>query len=433
MLSPVPHPFSRLPWFILKNILSSLPDLFLLHNLYSASPGVAAFLSENNDLFAQIIDVIMARPSRDRGPLPYIQNLVRLVVLVWSPDAHSYAEIPKSIQYVREHSPRPQLPVLKEIPLSTPSAVLFRPLDLIMGLRCVAQKCFHSMIDRCLQLPVEHLPPRDSRTKGKGMRPGRYLSYGEPTDRSQRPKGIPYVPVDIGPPNRLEEQQLLGCLLCVVLFYDLRAEHADSFRIPEIWRHIEVLLTENVEGFWKTFELSNISFGEKLSTLLLWLDEQAGGREQIPSWLRSVVCSREENHCCRHYTLVTDNQEEWGETQPMPRESRGFWRLLDSMISTHSPIRCMDFSIFRPYGLVFWETDRLEALGYPVRGNPMPWWFLNSLRARLVFHVGRRLIYIGVGSPVDIAPLGDHTVFSATWQKANWIVRTLQDCHRFQW
>lgn len=210
---------------------------------------VAAFLSEHNDLFAQIVDAIMARPARESGLLPYIQDLMRLVVLVWSPNAHSYAEVPRSIQYAGEQSTCPQLPISKEMPVSTSSAVLFRLLNLVMGLRRVAHKCFHSMINRCLQLPVEHLPPRDSRIKGKGMRPGKYLSHGEPTDRSQRPQGIPYAPVDIGPPTRLEEQRLLGCLLCVVLFYDLRR----SSGIPGVWWHIESLLIIDVEEFWGTF------------------------------------------------------------------------------------------------------------------------------------------------------------------------------------
>jgi hypothetical protein len=38
----------------------------------------------------------------------------------------------------------------------------------------------------------------------------------------------------------------------------------------------------------------------------------------------------------------------------------------------------MDLSTFRPYGLVFWEKPRLEALGYPTEGNPMPLWFALS-------------------------------------------------------
>ncbi|KAL3464835.1 hypothetical protein BJX64DRAFT_253840 [Aspergillus heterothallicus] len=370
-------PFARLPWFVLKNILSSLPDLFSLHNLHKASPGVAAFLVENNDLFAQIIEAIMARPTRERGLLPYIQDLLRLFVLLWSPDAHSDAEIPERIQYAGEQSPRPQLPVLNKIPLSTPSSVLFRLLGFFLGLRHVAHKCFHSMISICLQLPVEHLPPRDSRIKGKATRPGRYLSYGEPTNRNERPKGIPYVPVDIGPPTRLEEQRLIGCLLQVVFFFDLRVQHVQPSGLPEIWRYIEVPRTNNVEQFWKPFICNNRSLKEQLRTLLLWLDEQAGGRQSILSWLDSVASS-EEIHCCQTYTLVSGDQEEWDETETMPGETYGFGRLKDSRTWNHSPIRCMDFSMLRPYGLVFWESERLQALGYPVRGNPMPWWFAVS-------------------------------------------------------
>jgi hypothetical protein len=43
-----------------------------------------------------------------------------------------------------------------------------------------------------------------------------------PAETSQRPQDIPYVPVDIGSMTQLGEQRLLGSLLCVLFFYDLR-------------------------------------------------------------------------------------------------------------------------------------------------------------------------------------------------------------------
>jgi hypothetical protein len=378
-------PFTRLPWFALKNVLSSLPDLFSLHSLYSASPGVAAFLSENNDLFAQIINVIMARPSRDRGLLPYIRDLVRLVILLWSRQSigtdavHSYAEIIVSLRHVGERPPREEFPVLKAIPSSTPSAVLFKLLDLVTQLRCVAHKCFHSMIDKCLELPIEHLPQRDFTAQGKGMRVGKYRNEGPPTDPSQRPQGIPYVPVNIGPLTRLEEQRLIGSLLHIVVFYELRAVYTESPTIPEISQHADVLLVGNVASFWERFELSYTSLPEQLKTVLLWLDEQAGGRENVLSWLRSFACC-EERHCCQQYILAAGDQEQWDETKCsiMYGKSRGYDCLWRSKVSVHSPIRHMELSTFRPYGLVFWEKSRLEALGYPTEGNPMPLWFALS-------------------------------------------------------
>jgi hypothetical protein len=379
-------PFTRLPWFALKNVLSSLPDLFSLHSLYSASPGVAAFLSDNNDLFAQIIDTIMARPSRDRGLLPYIRDLVRLVILLWSRQSigtdavHSYAEIIESLRYVGERPPREQSPILKAIPSSTPSAVLFKLLDLVTRLRCVAHECFHSMIDKCLKLPVEHLPQRDFTAQGGGMRVGKYINRGPPTDPSQRPQGIPYVPVDVGPLTRLEEQRVVGSPLHVLVFYELRAALAESPAIPEISQHADVLSTHNVDAFWERFQKSLTSRIEHLRAVLLWLDEQAGGRENLLSWLRSVPRLREESHCCRQYRLVTDDKETWDEGQhrAMHGISRGYDCLWRSKVSVHSPIRYLDLSIFHPYGLAFWEEDRLQALGYPTRGNPMPLWFALS-------------------------------------------------------
>lgn len=380
-------PFTRLPWFALKIILSSLPDLFSLRSLYRASPAVAVFLSENNDLFAQIIDAIMARPSRDRGLLPYVRDLVRLVILLWSRQSvgtdavPSYAEILKSIRYVGERPPREQSPVLKAIPLSTPSDILFNLLDLVTQLRCVSHQVFHSMIGKCLKLPVEQLPQRDLRAEGKGMRVGKYLNRGPPTDPSQRPQGVPYIPINIGSLTRLEEQRLIGSLLHVVIFYALRTAHAESPAISEISQNADVLLVDNVDGFWERFQTILSSLPEQLRALLLWLDEQAGGRENVLSWLRSAARLDEENYyCCRQYRVVVDDQEEWDETNltVMHGISRGYECLRRSKVSIQSPIRYMELSIFRPYGLVFWETDRLQALGFPMMGNPMPLWFAIS-------------------------------------------------------
>ncbi|KAL4973830.1 hypothetical protein BDW66DRAFT_168305 [Aspergillus desertorum] len=345
-------------------------------SLYSASPGVEAFLSMNNGLFAQTIDAIMARPSRNRGLLPCTRDMVRLLILLWTRQSmgadavHSYAETVKSMQYVGERPPHEQPPVLKAIPLSTPSAVLFKLLDLVTQLRCVSHRCFHFMIDKCLKLPVEHLPPRDPRANGKGMLVGKYRTEGLLTDPSQRPQGIPYVPVDIGPMTRLKEQRLLGSLLHVVFF--LRYTHG----LRKVFDHSRNIATcrrppsGNVAGFWERFESGHTSLPEQLRTVL-WLDEQAGGRGNVLSWLRSDACF-EESRCCQQYTLVAGDQEQWDGTKysTMYGKSR--------KVSGHSPIRHTDLSTFRPYGLVFWETSRLEALGYPTEGNLMPLWFALS-------------------------------------------------------
>ncbi|KAL2784694.1 hypothetical protein BJX66DRAFT_316325 [Aspergillus keveii] len=244
-------PFARLPWFILKNILSDLPDLFSLHRLCTPSPAIATFLSESHAQFAQVVNAIMARPSH---LLPYVWDLARLLILIWSPDAHAYAEIPPDIMWAGSRPPSPQLPILRAIPLSTPSTLLFKLVDLLVGLRRVTHKCFHSMIDKCLKLRVEYLPPREPIREGQGMRPGKYRrSNGFPTDPSKRPQGIPYVPVDIGPPTRMEEQRILGCLLHIVFYHEFRAVYAEPSATPEVWQHMKRAPMEELEAFWPIY------------------------------------------------------------------------------------------------------------------------------------------------------------------------------------
>ncbi|KAL3484513.1 hypothetical protein BJX62DRAFT_230195 [Aspergillus germanicus] len=342
-------PFAGLPWFILRDILSSLPDLFSLHSLYNASPGIATFLRENNAQFAQITDAIMARPSRDRGLMPYIRDMLRLLVLLWSRQsngtdaAHSYTEILESISRIRKQGPYQSLPVVNALPPSTPSALLFRLLALVTRLQPIAHSFFHTMIDRCLKLSIEQLP----------------LGNGE---------------------IQMEEQRILGSLLCVVFFYDLRTAHAQSLGISEISRCEEVLLTNNVEEFWHAHGFGDGSQLEQLGSLLLWLDEQAGGRDHVWSWMRSPADLEKDGDCCQQYTLTTDDQTEWDETDPesMYGEARVYRRLFHCRISNLSPIKRVQLSYFRPYGVMFWETARLQALGFTVKGLPTLMWFAFS-------------------------------------------------------
>jgi hypothetical protein len=378
-------PFGRLPWFVLRNILSNLVDLPTLQRLHNASPAVAAFLHENNDLFAAIVDAIIEDPARERGMLPHVQHAVRLLVLLWTraPDSlhlqannkaaepleESYAGILSTVRYVRERFPQEPSPIEKTISRSTSSAILCRLLALITRLRRIAHACFHSMVARCLKLRVEHLPKKT-----------KYCNTRDVVDRSQRPQGIPYVPLDIGPATWFEEQRLLHGLLCVVLFYELRKTHVECSVITTDGQAVQTSLDDNVEGFWKTILwMHNDGQVEQITTLLEWLDEQAGGRGKLYSWLLSGSIPEEFSHCCGRYTSMTD--ELWDKAEldmyggPTTRGARCLYEC-----STHnlSPLRCVRYSPFRPYGLVFWDRIRLEALGFPGTNNPRVMWFAWS-------------------------------------------------------
>jgi hypothetical protein len=257
-------PFSWLPWFVLQRILSNLPGLSTLHSLYTASPEVAAFLHWNNDLFAEIVDAIIGNPIREKGLAPHVQDIIRLIILVWThqrtagPMQKPDTGILSILHYVQERCHECP-PMLKAISPLAPSAVLYQVFCLMTRLRCLIHACFHSMIARCLQLQLEHLP--------KNIR---YHTVLPVVDRSRRPQGILYTPVDTGPPTWAEEQRLLNSFLCVVLFYELRKSHVERFLVMEDGESIRAILDNNIKRFWKKIFWGCNSQGqeEQIATLL---------------------------------------------------------------------------------------------------------------------------------------------------------------------
>lgn len=264
--------------------------------------------------------------------------------------------------------------MLKTISPLTPSAVLCRLLRLIVRLRCLIHAYFHSRIARCLRLQVEHLP-----------RKARYHSTCSGVDRSRRPQGIPYTPVDIGPPTWVEKQRLLGSFLCIVVFYELRKAHIECPLVTEDNETTCALLDNNVEGFWgKVLWKSNIEGQEEqIATLLHWLHRQAGGRENVYPWLISSKVSTDYSNCCQSYTTVIDSQMDGLEIMDNSlntgRSSRNMMCLSLSNRHPRSPLKGLDSSVFRPYGLVFWDGVRMDGLGFPEGvGAPHRMWFALS-------------------------------------------------------
>ena len=366
-------PFDRLPWFVVQSILSNIPDLPSLHRLHNASPAVTTFLHRNNDLFAQIVDALIGNPARERGLLA-----VRLIVLIWSRDSdskrmkESYTDILSILQYVREFSPRSQHrspPIERTISRSTPSAILCRLLSLMTRLRCIAHECFHSMIARCLELRVEHLPKKT-----------KYINTREVVDRSRRPQGTLYVPFDIGPPTWMEEQRLLHGLLCIILFIELRKPHVECSVTTEDGDSIQTILDDDMEGLWKKILWKyNDGQVEQISTLLQWLDEQASSRGNVHSWIYSRVLPEAYSYCCGNLTSMTDQQ--WGAAEAdlgRGRSTRGALCLWRCQAQNGSPLRCVNYSAFRPYGLVFWDCIRMDTLGLPGAHPSRRMWFAWS-------------------------------------------------------
>ncbi|GIJ99431.1 hypothetical protein Aspvir_001563 [Aspergillus viridinutans] len=369
-------PFSRLPWFALRNILSDLPDLLTLQRLYNASPGVAAFLHKNNYLFAVIVDEIIGGPARERGLLPHVQDAVRLLVLVWTRAAdskprqendkpaeapeESYIDILSIPGYVKERFPQKQPPIEKTISRSTSSAILCRLLAMMTRLRRIAHACFHSMIARCLKLRVKHLP--------KG---GIYINTRGVVDRSQRPRGIRYVPVDIGPPTYFEEQRLLYALLCIVLCHELWKIHVECSVITTDGQPVRTLLDDNVVGLWKTlFKMLKENLVEQIKTLLEWLDGQAGGRGKVYSWMLSGSIPEKFSHCCGRYTSMTD--EQWAITRS--NSTRGSQCLYECSTNNLSPANFSNIAslLWHAYAALPSPSSSVNWAGFYIRQDKFP-------------------------------------------------------------
>jgi hypothetical protein len=150
--------------------------------------------------------------------------------------------------------------------------------------------------------------------------------------------------------------------------------------ITEDGEFLRVLLGDNVEGFWKaTLSKYNDGQVEQVATLLHWLDEQAGERGNVYSWLFSGGVSEDYSHCCRRYTSLTD--EQWDEVEEdlgCGKSTRGAQCLWRCKSHLGSPLRSLDYSAFRSYGLVFWDGVRMDALGFPGTGAVHRMWFAWS-------------------------------------------------------
>jgi hypothetical protein len=357
--------FGRLPWFVLQNILFALPDLPSLHSLHTAVPEVAAFLHRNNDLFAQIVDAIIENTARERGLLPIVQRAVRQLVIIWTEQSRrkqsnedngqeTDPNVLNNLRYLAEQYSNLPTPVPRTISPSTSAAVLCQLLALMTRLRCLVHASFHAMVAKSLQLRIEHLPKKTAYANIHGL------------GLSHRPQGVPYTPTDVGPLMWIEEQRLLGSFLCIIVVYELRKMYADFPVISVRSETVHISSHDTVEDFWrKILRRENNGQREQIATTLLWLDGQAGGRENVYSWLSSGPVSTEYRYCCPCYTTLND--EQWAEEEMYMTDaysSHGALCLWESRVSHISPLRCVDYEVFRPYGLIFWSVIRMDALGF---------------------------------------------------------------------
>lgn len=210
-------PFARLPWFVLQDILYRLPDLPCLHRLSLVSPAVADFLQHNSS-FSAVIERIMAHADGDWNMNPKVQLYLRTLAFLWwrEETEDSQNPLPSSFEdvmyymgtlssgdLVLDHNSFGGIP----LPRSMPPAVLRRLLRFSSRIRQVAHAYFYDGISRCTALRPIRRQDLDEDFLSECYDP--------------RPQGVPFTPIDIGPPSWLEEQRLTREILPCYLFWEL--------------------------------------------------------------------------------------------------------------------------------------------------------------------------------------------------------------------
>ncbi|KAE8367088.1 hypothetical protein BDV27DRAFT_81111 [Aspergillus caelatus] len=299
-------PFSRLPWFVLRKILCSVPDLPTLYNLHNASPVIAAFLHENDVLFRTIVDTIITKPILKRGLLPEVLHSLKVLIVRWNkqlrfqqnmeiiePDSEFeslHQQYENNIGFPDLDSPL-SVSETREgiIPRSTASVVLCRLLALMTRIQRPVHACFQPSVARCL---TERRVPSPSHLHTRAIRFFNTRPVVGPP--SKQLKGVP-----VGPPTWFEEQRLVSVLLHVVVSYEFReAYNASYYLAPATLQLIQGGISYDIEGFCDQTSWSRYEQSQRLGELLTWLEEQAGSKENMHTWLRWVIVPDNLGHSC---------------------------------------------------------------------------------------------------------------------------------------
>lgn len=356
-------PFQTLPVPIMEYILKLLPDLPSLHSLHNASPTVASLLHEDG-VAPVIIEAIISQSP------PQIQFLIRTIALLqWCPgsgstNAANDNPLPSSWdaftspynQFDRGGRPIPTGYGDIHLPKSIPPSILCHILGLSTRVRQLTHACLHDMIARCMALEPMHLKtPRFQ-----------YRRVAKFEHRQRRPPGLPYQPVDSGTPSWAEEQRVARAVWRLVLFFELR----DAVVVRGLldWGEEDArrLRGLGAEEFWDGLLIG----GERmeLETAVKWMfpASTAPGNERLPLWRDSSSVSWGKWICCCPESRPA-TEEEWKDAEKCFNRfySPGYAFGKQAIARLHSsPLRHVDFAVFRPYGFAIWDLKRMMALGF---------------------------------------------------------------------
>jgi hypothetical protein len=352
-------PFQTLPFEVMESILKLITDLPTLHSLHNASPHVAYLLHEGVNLSVFFETILAHSPQQ-------IRSLIRTIVHLHTyPINSNNNPLPKDYDTFtnpfdhRFHRgqiiPRGYGDIV--LPKATPPSVLCRILGLSRRVHQLTHACLHSMISRCNALQPQRLAdPRFIFDRSSSVD---FLMK-----KLQRAEGEPIQPVDCGPPCWIEEQRVARAVWRLVLFHEL--QDAVVTRRLLRWSIADVKRLQSLEAdeFWASFLYLDVD-GHELKTVLEWIIDNVSNGSLRPWGDTSTLESENSDHCCPHVTPPMAEAERHKQTQALRCSAPGIY--LGSIVAPSrlsSPLRFVDFAIFRPNGFAIWELERMAALGF---------------------------------------------------------------------
>lgn len=293
-------PFSRLPWFILKDILSQLPDLETLHQAHNASPAIFEFLHQNGGLFSEIMETIIHQylPPESKYIFKYTVADFSAIVFIWWLTKEDHPDNPFS----RNHSFQSVLSWLLEttdecgnytgpsLPRTVPTSILCRLLACSFRMRQVGHAFFHDLVDHCLALqPYCVLDPKDIWR----MRSANSWYMKLEGFRHELPPQVRQEPVDIGPTTIYEERKIRLLMLHVLIFYELQRAAVDFNKFEASVSERESLRQMTPKEYYRQRGRNVDWNGENLTMLESWMTAKAAQGQEPPlspaAWLRLPV------------------------------------------------------------------------------------------------------------------------------------------------
>ncbi|KAJ5832265.1 hypothetical protein N7474_000576 [Penicillium riverlandense] len=316
--------FAVLPGPVLGMVLVQLEDLASLHNLYRASSTVFSLLHEEGTA-SRIIEAIIER-CLPRETQILIRNFA---FLRWNTHA------PSSVDTLIEQYVKNSSNYVHELPRELPLSILCDIMAAAATVRYLAHTAMHEMIDRCRELELFRLEnPRLKYIRNAHRTAWIRNSEYFPVPKAPRER---YQQVDVGPPSALEEQRAIRALWQLLIAWELHSATTSRWRWPP--SEVERLQDLNIE-VWK-YALQN------------WILEQIRTMADLRNGTANLAVPFMKR------LLLTMSM-----TGALHSCSRGYSFVLTSLSSWYtSPLRYVDFRVFRRFGIAIWDHRRMEGLG----------------------------------------------------------------------